>query len=178
MTLFFSPLPLSPNINVSLGDEPKTSPPSLAPLKIPQNRRVCGRPSVGSPQLNWWRWVGVPLCPPSQLDVVAAACDGHTGGKIGGTKFCEFGGSMLQGHASSSPPRPAAWDPSSAAQSRAGKHKPHPTDNGQVPIPLPGDISQTPGWRADGERPRWASSSKRLRRCREVKVELGCWHWD
>lgn len=95
MTLFFSPLPLSPNINVSLGDEPKTSPPSLAPLKIPQNWWVCGYPSVGSPELNWCWWVGVPLHPPSEMDTVAAAWDGHTGGKIEGTKFCEFGGSIL-----------------------------------------------------------------------------------
>jgi len=171
---FLLPLLPAPNINVSLGDEPETSPPSLAPLKIPQTWWVPGHPGVGSPELTRTGWGGPPASPLANSDggssvwwTLVEKLEGQSSARLGG------GLCTARTHASSSRPHPAAGHPSPAAWSRAGGHRPRPTGD-MVPVPLPGDILQPPGRRADGERPRWASSSKRLRRCREVKVEPGC----
>lgn len=87
---------------------------------------------------------GVPLSPHHKRDVM------DLGGKIVGTKLCGSGGSVLRG----------------------------PTTAPHVPVLLVTGRSlfwghSTATRRADGERPRSASSSKHLRRFWEVKAEPG-----
>lgn len=91
--LFFSPLPPSPNINISLGDEPETSP-QLVPLKLLQNWWVLGHPSVNSPELTQiWRAGGTPV----SLLTGGVVCAGPWQENGGGQSFVSLGSSMLQG---------------------------------------------------------------------------------